>query len=498
MEHQESINETLERLMGILRRQRWAVLTPILPITVIATLFAFRMQKKYTSQATLVIVQQRVSQTYVDPVTSQSTSEQVKAIIREILTRQNLIGIIDQLGLFRNERAKYSPDDLAEALLKDIAIEPDQAPGRADLTSVRIAYTATDPQVAQNVTSRLASLFIEQNLKVGGIQATTTARFMEEQLQAAKERLDQQERRLQSFRASNIGQLPQQSAINLSVLTDLRTQLQTASSGLARARQQRVTLEASAEAIVHRLRTERAALLSRFTAKHPDVVAKDQAIQSVESFVAKLKSPGGLAGALSAPAVSSGLIPPELRSQLEANEEDLSNFARDENRLRAEVAQYQDQLRLAPLKEQQLEALLRDYELYKKDYSELLNKSLRSQMTSTLEARQEGQQFRLVELPNLPTKPSGPRKIFVSFGGLILSIVVGLALALLRNFMDPTIHSSKEFRKLFGAPFVLGVPPILTVEERRARKWKIAVEWAGAVMMLTTVLAAQVVVYLYG
>jgi capsular polysaccharide biosynthesis protein len=119
-------------------------------------------------------------------------------------------------------------------------------------------------------------------------------------------------------------------------------------------------------------------------------------------------------------------------------------------------------------------------------------------MTSTLEARQEGQQFRLVELPNLPTKPSGPRKIFVSFGGLILSIVVGLALALLRNFMDPTIHSSKEFRKLFGAPFVLGVPPILTVEERRARKWKIAVEWAGAVMMLTTVVAAQVVVYLYG
>ena len=123
---------------------------------------------------------------------------------------------------------------------QDIDIQPlETTPGRSDFNALTISFTAETPQLAQEVTSRLTSVFIEQNLKTRGEQATGTTQFLSGQLDAAKQRLAEQEQRLQAFKSSNLGELPEQQSVNLAALMDVRTRLNAVSFSLSQARQQR-------------------------------------------------------------------------------------------------------------------------------------------------------------------------------------------------------------------------------------------------------------------
>ena len=142
-----------------------------------------------------------------------------------------------------------------------------------------------------------------------------------------------------------------------------------------------------------------------------------------------------------------------------------------EEQQKAIISEYQNRLNLTPVREQQLTSLLRDYELSKQDYADLLGKEQQSQLAASLEKQQGGQQFRLVEPPSLPALPSSPKRTKLSLGGLGAGLVLGLAFAFLKELARPTFHTTKEISQRFAAPLVIGLPEILTRAEERNRRW---------------------------
>ena len=76
----------------------------------------------------------------------------------------------------------------------------------------------------------------------------------------------------------------------------------------------------------------------------------------------------------------------------------IENLIDKEHKLRTDVDLYQSRLNLTPVREQELTAIQRDYDLLKLHYGELLKKEQESQLATDLEKRQEGQQFRLADL----------------------------------------------------------------------------------------------------
>src|SRR5262249_20283469 len=145
-----------------------------------------------------------------------------------------------------------------------------------------ISFSSVNPQLAQAVTSKLTSLFIEQNVETREHQAKTTTNFLQEQLDTAKSRLEQEERAVQEFKMHNLGQLPEQQQGNLAILSGLQAQLQSTMASLSRAREQRQYLESLAESRAQmiqgdlaRLEAERDNLLRRYTPKHPALKTVD-------------------------------------------------------------------------------------------------------------------------------------------------------------------------------------------------------------------------------
>ena len=166
----------------------------------------------------------------------------------------------------------------------------------------------------------------------------------------------------------------------------------------------------------------------------------------------------------------------QLRSQLEANRLDIEDITKYEAQQKAVIAEYQDRLNLTPVREQELASILRDYDLSKQDYSDLLGKEQQSRLATSLEKQQGGQQFRLVEPPSLPTVPSSPQRVKLSWMGIGAGLFLGLVLAFVKDLVRPTFHSVKEVSLRFGAPLVVGLPVVFTKSENRWRTWKKAFE----------------------
>src|SRR5690606_32779424 len=96
---------------------------------------------------------------------------------------------------------------------------------------------------AQKVTARLASLYIEENLRDRANLAESTSSFLESQLEDAKVRLLEQERKLEEYRRRYAGQLPSQLGGNLQAIQSSQMQLQSLSESMNRARERRHLVE---------------------------------------------------------------------------------------------------------------------------------------------------------------------------------------------------------------------------------------------------------------
>lgn len=494
-----NMSETIGQVVRQLVRRRWWLMTPTLIITLAVIAYVAQLPNQYRSEATLVVVQQQVSQRYVEAMSTTPTPDIVNTMKREILSRSQILSIVEAFGLYPQFRDKLAPEQLAEKMRSDVSVDPlDQVPGRFDFTAFKISFVASSPGLAQEVTSRLTSLFIEKNLKLRGNQAETTTKFINEQLQEAKQRLAQQEARLQSFKMSNYGALPGQEQSTLGSMTDLRIQLQTTTASLSRVAQQRTSLESMLRGSIARLQTEKTSLLTRLKPRHPEVLNKEQELTKAEALLARLKT--GRAG-VQQPDSPSGQEDPliaQLTTQVEAALSETQSLLADQQRLKAEIEQLQGQLRLAPVKEQQLTGILRDYELYRQDYSDLVSKQLRSQLSASLEEQQGGQTFRLVDAPSRPVAPTGPARLKISLMGLAAGLALGAALVFLTAFRDSSFYSESEVRRSFDVPLLVSIPMIRSESEERKISRKKTLEWVAGSMVVLTLLAAEYYVYRSG
>ena len=96
---------------------------------------------------------------------------------------------------------------------------------------------------ARKVTERLASLYIEQNLKDRENQADSTSQFLETQLQDAKARLVEHEKKLEAYRKQHAGELPTQLQGNLQSIQSANLQLQALNESMNRALERRLLIE---------------------------------------------------------------------------------------------------------------------------------------------------------------------------------------------------------------------------------------------------------------
>jgi succinoglycan biosynthesis transport protein ExoP len=141
--------------------------------------------------------------------------------------------------------------------------------------------------------------------------------------------------------------------------------------------------------------------------------------------------------------------------------------------------------------------LQRDYDLLRQHYGDLLKKEQESQMATNLEKRQEGHRFRLADPPNLPTRPSSPKRLLISLIGLAAGVLLGGALAVLIEARNSSFRSVDEVSRRLALPLVVGIPLSLTPVEKSARSRRMTFEWVAGCVVFLAVSTAEYYLYLH-
>jgi polysaccharide chain length determinant protein (PEP-CTERM system associated) len=493
------LSESFDRLVRIVIRRRWFISLPAFVTALAAIPILWLLPTRYTSEATLVVVEQKVPERYVTPTTTADIGQELQAIQQEVLSRTRLFTIIEAFGLYAKERQRLAPEEVMALMLQRIHITPLESEKR-EINAFKISFTTDNPYLAQRVTNRLTSLFIQENTKAREDQANTTTNFLRAELESAKVKLTEQEKLLGKYKMGYLGELPEQQQGNLQILSGLQTQLQNTMASVSRAQQQHLYLNSLVQSDLIRLRSDRAALLRLYTPKHPLVLKIDREIIKKQGLFEAPKTSQISESPM--PSTSSGGSPEEalvdpLASQLEANRQEITSLSTEEEHLKTEISRYEKRVNLTPVREQQLAVMQRDYDVMKKSYEDLLSKEQQSQLAMSLEKQQEGQQFRLVDPPSLPTVPTSPKRMMLSLGGLAGGVVLGVILAFLLEFRNHSLRTEKDMRQRFSVPLVVGIPLLLTPFEKRRHSWKTAFECMVGSVLLLVVMAAEYYVYLH-
>ena len=77
-------------------------------------------------------------------------------------------------------------------------------------------------------------------------------------------------------------------------------------------------------------------------------------------------------------------------------------------------------------------------------------------MATDLEKRQQGEQFRVMDEPNLPESPSSPKRPVFVAGGLAAGLVLGLLIVGTLEYLDTAVRSERDIWAFTKLP-TLGV-----------------------------------------
>jgi polysaccharide biosynthesis transport protein len=489
-----------KRYLRILHRRRWWFAIPAFAVWAIIWVMSWLLPTIYRSETVILVEQQNVPEQYVIANIGDDLQQRLQSMTQQILSRTRLLRIIDEFNLYKDR----SGDDRVDRMREDIQIEIVQAPGRNDLSAFKIAYLSKNPQIAQDVVSKLSSLFIEENLKARQQRSVDTTEFLESQLEEARKNLAAQEERVRDFKSRYLGELPGQVQTNVQILAGLQARREQDVEALGQARQQNVYLESmlnqlrSAEANmrvgrtatsqalpsldteIEKLQTQLAELTSRYSDEHPDVRKLKNQLTKAERLKAKRESDvatalrvGDFDGNTTRPSSFAELqaMSPRLQveSQLKANRLEMENRQRNMLENERQISQYQSRLNTSPLREQQLADLTRDYDQSRKNYEQLLAKRDQSELATNMEIRQQGERFRIIDPANLPQKPYLPNRFKLALIGLCAGVLVGYVSIIGSEILDDCVYSSEDLSKVVAAPVLVELPALLTASEHIQR-----------------------------
>jgi polysaccharide biosynthesis transport protein len=531
-EEQQSQGLDLERYLSIARRRHLQFLIPLFIGWLAVWGLSWVLPARYKSGTLILVEQPTMPKDYVTPNVNDDLQERLQSITQQILSRTRLLRIINQLNLYALEHADPSPDEKVERMRKDIEIELVRD-AQNHVTAFNVYYSARDPHVAQEVTSELTNLFINENLEVRQQQSEDTTKFLESQLETARQNLAQQEEKMREFKGQHIGELPTQLASNLQILGGLQSQLQNEEDALNTANQQRVYLQTllnqyramqgstktadgttpmglpALDQELEKLRSELADLSSRYTERHPDIrklkdqIAKTEKMREQLLGEPKAANNAQADGAAAQPARDSADLAQttpmaQLQGQLQANQIEIKNREQTIAGLKTKVADYQARLNQEPVREQQLADLSRGYDQSKANYDALLKKKNDSAMATSMELLQQGERFRVIDPPSLPLKPEFPNRLRFCGIGLGVGLALGFGVVALLEMMDDRLYSEKELKEMLPVSVISEIPVINNLADEEHAKRKMKLGWAAAAAVLVTILAGSAFSLLLG
>ena len=498
---------SLHYLMAALQRRFWYVVVTFFVIFMATLIYCMQAPKVYRSSTVILVQPQEVPYDYVRPTITSDAIARLNTLKEQVMSRPRLEKIIIEYNLYQKVRAAKTMFDAVERMRRHVEIkinEPGGSRRRHDVApaSFEVSFVGANPVKVRDVTATIANLFIEDNLSLRESQAVSTSRFLERELEGMREELRRKEERVRQFKEEHIGMLPEQMENNYRILTQLQQHLDSLNAIFQQTENRKVLLQVQlgrletlqAEALEARvslsgaangprplsleeLRQKLETLQSRYRDQHPDVIILKKTIARLE------KKKGGTDTEAEVGGHSASSINSEARRLLIVQKEDLiiqlklidkeiDKYTDEKGQTSAQIKAYRNRIEGGPKVEAMFVDLRRGYEEAQENYQSLLQKKMQAKLAENLERTQKGEQFIVLDPANLSLKPFKPDILKLLIRGFMAALASGLGLGFVKEYFDPTFHSSKDLEYDLHLPVIVSIPVIMTPKKHRLELYK--------------------------
>ena len=541
--------QDITRIKEIIKRCKWWLILPFVSIVILSGIICLILPNIYKSTATILIQSQQIPSTMVSSTVTGYAEQRIDTITQEVMSRSRILNLVKKYDLLPKKRGKLTTEELVDRIRDRITLEPINAEINKETQSrpvlLTIAFTLSyndeDPKKAQLVTNEISSYYLEKNIESREKYALETTKFLEEQLTEVKSSMDSLDAKLAEYREKHLEKLPEFTNLNMQKVEKLNSDISNINMQIRLMEEQRAALKNSLASLdpysnttdrilspeerLQQAGLERTQLLSKYSEKHPMILAKNREISLLERQVGNGDNIGQLRSHLDElelkladlrsrysenhPGVKTALkelneVKEEIASLDSHNIEDNSEITTDatnpsyitlksdldkitmsvsslkaeKDRLESQMKDVYAKLHAMPEIAKKYNELNTDYQNTKAYYQVLQQKLLTARVSQGMEEAQLGETFKVIEPAFLPEKPDKPNRLAIIFIGIVLGMGFSVGAASLREYSDRRVRDMEIMERLTEVPVLSVIPSIVTLEDS-ARQKKRTIIWAG-------------------
>jgi len=474
----------LEDIIKIVKRRRWGIIVPAVAVFLLSLLVLLIWTPVYRSTSTILIEEQDIPKEYVMATVTSFAEQRLQTINQRIMSTARLKEIVDRFNLYSDKRDKLTTEEIIDNMRKkDIKFETitadviDRQTGRPASATIAfsVSYEGTNPAVVQQVDNVLASLYLDENLKVMGQQTAGTSKFLEEEMESVRAELAELEKKIADYKEKNPRDLPELYQFNLQSLDWIERNYAQLDDQLRTLREKESSLQTQLATVApdttredkDRLKELRVALVNlktRYSDEYPDVIKTKAEIAELEKG---LQSRGKQPGVEKNPDNPAYVA---LSSELSGIQSDIKSVKRQIADLDRKRDEYRQRLEMSPRVEEGYKNLMVERNDTQLKYDDLMKKFMEAKTAKGLEKEQLGERFTLIDPARLPEKAVRPNRPVIVLLGLILGIGVGAGTAALQESSDRSARHAEDLTAAFPFPVLAEIPEIVTLEDELRKR----------------------------
>jgi succinoglycan biosynthesis transport protein ExoP len=416
-------------------------------------------------------------------ISALSTKEEINTQIEILKSRRMLEEVIQDQNLLQAYGLDQQMDSELRLQLalgklrKDITVS-----NIANTRLIKVAVRSTNPVLAARIANSLVRLFIERDMESKRGEANAVLGFVTGQVAEVSERLNQAEEDLLQYKkAQGIGVLEEEARLTVGLLSQLESSFQqvrvdrevlstriaavlgqivggsSSDGSLAGVSRNPVVSRMQGELTANQLELARLESSSSVT-PHQEAEVKERIDGLKRDIQAEIER--------AVRSARSTAVNSTLQMQLAEYETKDVILAAQENALQKLIEAHEGKISKLPAREINLIRLERARRINDELYAALM----RAKNEAQIEAASQIANIDIVDPAIAPLKPVRPKRKESLLIGLAASLILGICLAFLLEYLDQTVKSDEEARRILGVPILGQIPRFQGNDEGRRIK----------------------------
>ena len=398
--------------------------------------------------------------------------DEILLMRQTLLSKPNIEKVLRITDLDLTVKTPEGMEDLVTQVKRDTRL----ASTETNLFS--ISFDHRDPKRARDVVQAFITVFVESNLGESRSDMEAAQKFLRDQNKVYREKLEAAEMRLAEFKREYGNLLPQASGAvhgnyqkSKEALRDAEAKRDALKEQLSEitpfveysdgTTQSGAGPPTGTEFRIVELEDLIEKLLARFTEKHPDVLAARRRLEAMKEkhnteraslANSEVSSEADEGGGSADGYRESNPIYESVKLELVQAETNIRVLKERVGRWQKAWQEIEGKASQAPFLAAELTKLNRDYGMIKSKYAQLSSRLESAKITKERNIKAEKVQFRMIDLPGIPTKPAGPPRLLYLIVVLIFGLAGGIGISVLLILGDDTIPDVRTLRSSFAIP----------------------------------------------